>query len=253
VAAQVREAVGDLELWFDSIMDRVSQRYASRVRVFTVVFAVLLAFTLHLDASVLLHQIRNDPDLRAGLTASAEAMSKQADLVLGTSVTSVYRIAAQRLQSSTPELKEAGEPPTFVSEADGAAWVARHTETLDEKRRAEVSEGYRNLVQEELNTLTGRLRDEASAIRNKLEGTGLKLIPNYSEHTRESDRWPDWWLFTEPDEAGRTLWNQHFFGVLASAALLSLGAPFWFHALETATTLRPIVATKEKEDRAQRT
>ena len=92
------------------------------------------------------------------------------------------------------------------------------------------------------------------AIKQTLETQGLKLIPDYSTHVRKIDGWPDWWVFTEPDgTTGKRLWNRHFFGVLASAALLSLGAPFWFNALKTATTLRPIVASKESEDRAQRT
>jgi hypothetical protein len=35
---------------------------------------------------------------------------------------------------------------------------------------------------------------------------------------------------------------RHLLGLLASAALLSLGAPFWFNALKTLTSLRPILA-----------
>jgi hypothetical protein len=34
-------------------------------------------------------------------------------------------------------------------------------------------------------------------------------------------------------------------GVLATAALLSLGAPFWFNLLKSLTNLRPLVATKQ--------
>jgi hypothetical protein len=36
----------------------------------------------------------------------------------------------------------------------------------------------------------------------------------------------------------------HFWGVLASAALLSMGAPFWFNALKTLGNLRPMLASK---------
>jgi hypothetical protein len=34
-------------------------------------------------------------------------------------------------------------------------------------------------------------------------------------------------------------------GVLATAALLSLGAPFWFNMLKQLTNLRPILANKQ--------
>jgi hypothetical protein len=39
----------------------------------------------------------------------------------------------------------------------------------------------------------------------------------------------------------------HVWGILASAALLSLGAPFWFNMLKTLTNLRPVLANKTEE------
>jgi hypothetical protein len=41
-------------------------------------------------------------------------------------------------------------------------------------------------------------------------------------------------------------------GVILSAALLSLGAPFWFETLKNLLKLRPAVATKEDKDRQDR-
>jgi len=41
----------------------------------------------------------------------------------------------------------------------------------------------------------------------------------------------------------------HFWGILASAALLSLGAPFWFNMLKTLSNLRPVLANKEQQER----
>lgn len=41
-------------------------------------------------------------------------------------------------------------------------------------------------------------------------------------------------------------------GVLLSAMLLSLGAPFWYNALKDLVRLRPILASKEEEQRQQR-
>jgi hypothetical protein len=45
---------------------------------------------------------------------------------------------------------------------------------------------------------------------------------------------------------------RHFAGVLLSAALLSLGAPFWFNALKQLSSLRSIVANKEENERDER-
>lgn len=39
----------------------------------------------------------------------------------------------------------------------------------------------------------------------------------------------------------------HLWGILATAALLSLGAPFWFNVLKNLSNLRPVLARKETE------
>ena len=41
----------------------------------------------------------------------------------------------------------------------------------------------------------------------------------------------------------------HFFGVLTSAVLLSLGAPFWFNMLKTLSNLRPVLANRDQQER----
>ena len=43
---------------------------------------------------------------------------------------------------------------------------------------------------------------------------------------------------------------KYFFGVLATAGLLSLGAPFWFNALRSLSNLRPILANKQTKEEA---
>jgi hypothetical protein len=40
----------------------------------------------------------------------------------------------------------------------------------------------------------------------------------------------------------------HFWGVVVSAALLSLGAPFWFNLLKSLSSLRPVLAGKEQNE-----
>jgi hypothetical protein len=42
----------------------------------------------------------------------------------------------------------------------------------------------------------------------------------------------------------------HLWGILASALLLSLGAPFWFNMLKTLSNLRPVLANKEQQETA---
>jgi hypothetical protein len=44
---------------------------------------------------------------------------------------------------------------------------------------------------------------------------------------------------------------KNFLGVLLSAGLLALGAPFWYNALKTLTSLRPQVATRHDQQRQE--
>jgi hypothetical protein len=64
--------------WFDSAMDRVSQRFALQMRIWTVVFSLVLAFGAHLDVFRLYTQLSSDAELRAKLAGSADAITRQA-------------------------------------------------------------------------------------------------------------------------------------------------------------------------------
>ncbi len=78
------------------------------------------------------------------------------------------------------------------------------------------------------------LQTQAETIQRELQNSKFQLVPTpYPGLTFTS--WRD------------------FLGVLMSAALLSLGAPFWFNFLKTAVSLRPLLAGVEDEEREQRT
>jgi hypothetical protein len=74
-------------------------------------------------------------------------------------------------------------------------------------------------------------------VRDILSKTGYQIIP---------DPYPQPWY--KPWE---TFGAREFWGTLVAAALLSLGAPFWFNALKTLTSLRPILAGKLEKEKEQ--
>lgn len=252
VVSQVQKAVGDIELWFDSVMDRVSQRFAVRMRVWTVIWAIIVAFTLHIDASDLLRQIREDPGLRARLVASTDALNRQAETVLNAAVPDVYGKALARLRAEAPELKDVPPSPAAATRAAVMAWISQ---SVPPDQAPALAARLDLLVRDEFKDVLDRLRGQASDVDATLAAAGLRIIPDYDLHVRK-DGWPDWWLYTEVDPSKKppvvSRWNRHFFGVLFSAMLLSLGAPFWFMILKSTATLRPVVASREKEERAQR-
>jgi hypothetical protein len=224
---------GSIDQWFDSMMDRVSQRFVVHMRIWTILFSVLLAFAAHLDALKLFTQLSSDPELRSRLVTSAEALSRKADEILATSSNApaaVYVDAMKELISAHPtELAGVGQPSGFTDLEGGKAWLATQLETAKIPGREQWLQQYESLVpQAALRTAADNLN---SILNDKLK---FQLVP---------DPFPiPWYNYWTPS------WL-HFWGILVSAALLSLGAPFWFNMLKTLTNLRPVLANKEQEER----
>jgi hypothetical protein len=84
-------------------------------------------------------------------------------------------------------------------------------------------------------TRLDRLRVQAEGIRTDLQEARLELVPQ-----------------PYPGPFNYSL-DRHLWGVVLMASLMSLGAPFWFNALRTLSTLRPILAGKEQQERKVRT
>jgi hypothetical protein len=165
-----------IDKWFDGSMDRASQYFAMNIRFITVLFSIVIAFSLHLDAYSLFSQISDNPEIRAKLMVSSDALLKQAEVGLGT---------------TSP-----------VTKAD-----------IDK-------------LKEQVNSIKD--------IKNDILNAKLQLIPQ---------PYPGFLVYK---------FNRHFWGVLAMAGLLSLGAPFWFNILKRMSNLRPVLAGKDEEERKQR-
>ena len=169
VKARITARVEAIDQWFEFAMDRVSQKFAGRMRVFTIVFSAILALAIHLDTFDLLQRFSQNATLRAQAVASATVLTKQATDIL----------------------------------ADNPS-----------------------------NGSVDQLKAQVAGLQKTMQDTELRLIPE-----------------PYPGPFAYHLGDRHFWGVLASAALLSLGAPFWFNALKTMSSLRPIVASKEEQER----
>lgn len=162
-----------IDQWFDSVMDRAAQRFTVHMRIWTVFFAIVVAFALQLDAFRLFTRLATDAQVRAQVLATADSLTKQADT-----------LAAIATNSPSPAAIQANAS--------------------------------------QLNSL----------LTNNLI---LQLVP---------DPYPD------PIYKNWSLEGRDFWGILASAALLSLGAPFWFNVLKGLSNLQPVVAGKQQAEAA---
>jgi hypothetical protein len=107
-------------------------------------------------------------------------------------------------------------PSGIDSEAAARAWLTMHV--TDSAQQSAALSAFDKAV------LAERVHD-AAALRTILSGSSFDV---------RQFRW-------KPDQP----WWPQVPGVLFTAAMLSLGAPFWFNMLKQLTGLRPILANKQ--------
>lgn len=231
IAATAQRSVGQMESWFQGMMDRAAQRFAVQMRAWTVVFAFVFAFFAHLDAFRLFSQLSTDSELRGRLVASAGAMVQKAGEIQGGSgeagiVPGVYRKTMEDLQKQEAAVQALGAvPQNCTTQAEYETWLR---DKLGDKQSADgLVTKYGQLVQAALKTNMDRLADQANQIKGVLSKARIQLFP---------DPYPDNWR------------GDNLYGLLTTAGLLSLGAPFWFNALKALSSLRPILASKQEAE-----
>ena len=223
--AKAEESADKLQAWFNSMMDRVSQKFTMYMRIWTVAFAFCFAFGLGLNTMSLIGDLYNNSTLRNSLVAAADKVMASASTVLD----SKNLLAARYSASLQQALKEANispsqqVPPTLDTPDDAAKWVDQY---VPEAQRADVLKRFSILAVAASREAIQSSYAEANTLAALASKSGFRIL---------DFQWP--WK--------RTWTWSGLFGVLATAGLLSLGAPFWFNALKTLTNLRPTVAAKQ--------
>lgn len=226
------KTVGTVNRWFDPVMDRVSQRFGVQMRTWTVGLSIVLAFALHLDAFKLLSRLSSDAELRARLISSANTLERKADEALG-NVTNVppavFGEALSLLVKAHPaEFSKTPSLPDQVRNlADAQQWIRTSLAGAGGAVTAQRLQEFETLVPQV--RLQAATQDFRELLHDRMK---FALLP---------DPYPvpfylGWW----PGES-------QFWGILATSALLSLGAPFWFNLLKTMTNLRPVLAAKTEK------
>lgn len=146
-----------------------------------------------------------------------------------TRIPSVY-VAALLCPKKVAGLPDAQKLGPFATREKAEAFLDVHLSGQPDL--AAAHNRYReNLDQLLASSPVGPYLDQAASVHGQLQDSGIELWPS---------PYPGW-----PT-------RQELPGLLVSSALLSLGAPFWFNLLKTLTNLRPLVATREENDRQQR-
>jgi hypothetical protein len=211
--------IKEIERWFDSVMDRVSERFALRSRWVSVIISILLAFAFHLDAIALLQKLSSDNELRNSLIQSSSVLRDRANEVFALS-TNAYAAAISSLKLDQQESRLLANPPAFLSAGQAENWI--RTQIGDNARVAALIDEYNTQLQTILKERTGKLASVVDSLRVDYSRTRFELIP---------DPYP-----------GLRYGFRELAGILIASTLLSLGAPFWYNVLSNLASLRPRVA-----------
>ena len=217
----IKDEAGQLEAWFNATMDRVSARFTTYMRVWTVAFSVALALGTGLNSVSLLSGLYKNGALRQSLAGAATPMLALGGNVLPAAGQSpVGKMYTDAVAAALTNAKLTIPLPAtgITSDADARSWLTTHV--TDSAQQTAVLAAYDQAIKASLD------QDVKNAAQVRT------ILDNASFDVRKFGWQPD-----QP-------WPPQLPGVLASAALLTLGAPFWFNMLKQLTNLRPIVANK---------
>jgi hypothetical protein len=241
IAGAVDDAYQRFEYWSEVCQERAQQWFSMHTRFLTVIFAIIFAFCLQLDTVDIFKLVSTNRTVRDRLVARATTVSANAERILSSSksVLEEARSALIATEDDT-DIKKALESVTVEDSDTRESLYKRLNAKLTaapgkgEKLASDFDAAVNDAATTRLNNQAGDFR----AVKADLDQTGFDLIP-----TGSNGRWGKGWsdVFSP----------NHFFGILFSVALLSLGAPFWFNILKSLTNLRSSVAQNISDEKKQ--
>jgi hypothetical protein len=223
-----------LDDWFHRVNARVAQRFTMWMRVWTIVFSLVLAVGLNLDAVQLLTSLYKQGDVRAQLVGAAPQLSEAAKRIIPAGATNSVDAAqisttntytdALNAAVTAAKLTPAPIPAKDIKDLKGVdGYLA--DKIADAGQREKIKTAYQDNFEKAFHATVSSAADVYSKFGNiKIDGIGW------------GTPWPESWC----------LRLERLAGVMASWLLLCLGAPFWFNTLNQLTSLRPATAAPKK-------
>jgi hypothetical protein len=213
----------------------VMSRYASKefetyMKSISLAFAVILAVMFQLSTFDLLKRLSTEPELRAGLDALAVSLvqTKENGENVATPFEQVSPDAIAQFKAKHPELHETLDPLSGVG-TNRAALEDELRLVLATKGKPEVEK-----LVAEYGAMVDELHRKAASAKLADAGKQVDRLALY-----DIVIWPhDWRFFISGTNA---------LGVLVSAVLISLGAPFWFNTLKNLLNLRDALKPRDQK------
>lgn len=217
---------------FDTVQKALSKRFLRNMRLWTIVWALPVAFYFQVSAPALLNDLLTDPQLRAGVLQLAPEVLTQTEARLDSQLgyDAVSAQARERLAAAHPEHRAQIDKArgTGQSKAEVVAELSRSLG--DDPRKPALIEEYQRLLDESHQAAVDAALETATAAAANLRQFNI-------------DPWHRGWDFYV--YAGKPQLN-NWVGVLMTTILLSFGAPFWFNALRYLMNLRDTLKPSSK-------
>ncbi|HWA78660.1 MAG TPA: hypothetical protein VG937_40275, partial [Polyangiaceae bacterium] len=208
----------------------VTDCFTSWTRWITLCCSLATAFMLQVSTSQLLSDLSTDAELRRKafeIAATVERDEAHAAVTFA-SFSEINAKALDTLASENtalaPELEQVSGRATDLSDAEAELKAI----LAPDENRNRILERYRALMNEELDARTKRSRTAIEAAETNLASLNIGF-------------WSRGWSFYSGPEG----WDwTHLAGVLLTALLISLGAPFWYEFLRNTNALRDSLYAK---------
>ena len=231
-----------INVWFDQTMDRASERFTAHARYVTFFAGLALALVLQLDTATLVSRLSADDSLRQSLLDIA---TKQ------TSAPPPPSSAPSQTDAASPAAPQpgvtVGGPGQAAAPAADSQQVAPPVPIAQANSPAPDSQKQIQPKSEQ-NAASGT---DARSLKEKLQ-----LKPSDFDNVRDlmlnnvigiPQSLTDW-----TNRWNRDNWLMKAVGILLTSLLLSLGAPFWYGALQNLLRLRSTLAAKDDQQRKER-
>jgi hypothetical protein len=240
--AQAREAAyRKFHYWFDVSQERAQQWFASHTRWFTIIFAVVFAFWLQLDTIEIFKLVSSNRAVRDALVAQSGLVTKQAESLLGDKQNVLQQALATWRNGLTDDNARKAVAAEVVAPTDSRGMLREKIKNKLVTAKVPETDELLSTLDATIDTtvqasLGESTRQYTEVSRDLGEKSGFSIFPPHGK-----GRWGKSW----GDDALAHIW-----GMLFSAALLSLGAPFWYNALKNLASLRSKVAENISTEQA---
>jgi len=236
------EAYDRFQRWFGSAQDRAEQWFQTHTRVVTVVCSICAAFLLQLDTADIYRQLRASPALAQGLEKAASSVIQQGSKILDPNNAPAHQAYLQWVEKHPDQALNAfptSRTPDEYWQALNGQLTANNVESEQTKA---LLEDYDSLYKTAATKFEEASREQAERLGKTVSEAGFDIMPvNFLGRWDQPTESQLHGLPRLRRQMGHTF--SHLLGILATAGLLALGAPFWFNLLKNLTSLRPALAT----------